>query len=209
MMRTTLAVPALALALSLAACSKGESPPERDVAAQSTGAATRATATEPAVAATPAPDTAAPGRQHQYTSIANCRIVKEERAEMPYIERECAGPGAFTLRISDSDARQRITLIGPSSEPIDLPLNRIGGGGFSSFGQTAEWRGPAGAPFAPDSLIVRFDVAEQPNPAPETSYLLVARLGRDPCLVAIVPPGPDQNDSARARADAPGACLPG
>lgn len=128
---------------------------------------------------------------------------------MPYIERECAGPGTFTLRISDSDARQRMALIGPSNEAVALPLNRIGGGGFSSFGQTAEWRGPSGTPFAPDSLIVRFDVAEQPYPAPETSYLLVARLGRDQCLVAIVPPGLGQNDSARARADAPGACLPG
>lgn len=128
---------------------------------------------------------------------------------MPYIERECAGPGTFTLRISDSDARQRMALIGPSGEAVDLPLNRIGGGGFSSFGEIAEWRGPAGTPFAPDSLIVRFDVAEQPHPAPETSYLLVARLGRERCLIAVVPPGPDQNDSARARADDSGACLPG
>ena len=128
---------------------------------------------------------------------------------MPYTETECRGLGYFTLRITDSDARQRMTLVPPSSEAFELPLARIGGGAFSGFGETAEWRGPAATPFEPDSLIVRFDVTEQPYPAPETSYLLVARLGRDPCLVAVVPPGQGQNDSARAKADAPGACLPG
>ncbi|MFN6936773.1 MAG: hypothetical protein ACK4NZ_16665, partial [Tsuneonella sp.] len=90
--------------------------------------------------------------------------------------------------------------------PYAVPVARIGGGAFSSFGKSAEWRGASAQPFTPDSLIVRYEVAEEPYPAPETSYLLVVNLRAEPCLVAVVPPGPAQNDSARAAADLPGAC---
>ena len=54
---------------------------------------------------------------------------------------------------------------------------------------------------------MRYNVAEEPYPAPETSYLLSVKLGSEPCVVAKVAPGPGQNDSARTAADGPGNCL--
>lgn len=193
----------------LAACS--QEPSSSAPAAGDTAAATAVpTAAVPdAPEATPSADPEVSGRRHQYTSLKGCTVVREEREEMPFIETECRGPGGHALRIADSDARQRMTLIPPTSEPYRLPLDRIGGGGFSSFGVTAEWRGPASGPFEPDSLVVRYNVAENPYPAPETSYLLIVRLGADPCLVAAIPPGPGQNAAARSAADRPGACMNG
>ncbi len=155
-----------------------------------------------------ATDAKAPGRQYRYTSLKDCRTVRDQRTEMPLIETECGGPGPFMVRISDSDARQRMTLITPQGAPYAIPVDRIGGGGFSNFGDTAEWRGPAGDGFRPDALIVRYRVAEQPYPAPETAYLLVVRLAPSPCLVARVAPGPRQNQQARAAADSSPSCLP-
>ena len=126
---------------------------------------------------------------------------------MPFTETQCAGPDGWSLRIGDSDARQRLTVLQPTGHEAPLDTARIGGGGFSSFGRTAEWRGPAGPAFAPDALIVRYQVAEQPQPAPETAYLLAVRLAPEPCIVARIAPGPQQNALARAAADRGGACL--
>ncbi|ANY19224.1 hypothetical protein A6F68_00695 [Tsuneonella dongtanensis] len=157
------------------------------------------------------PDRAAPGRVQVYSSLENCRVVRQVRVEMPLIETECRTPSPFDLRITDSDARQSMTLVDPAGTAHRLATNRIGGGGFSSFGKTAEWRGDdvsaVNGHFEPDSLIVRFEVAEAPYPAPPTSHLLVVKLGRTPCIVAKIAPGPGQNESARAAADDPGACL--
>jgi hypothetical protein len=90
-----------------------------------------------------------------------------------------------------------------------LPL--LAGGAFSSTGDTVEWRGDTpGGTFAPRALIVRQTVMEDPDPeVPEVSYLVVARLAPEPCVVARVRPGPDQNDRARQAADRGGACLGG
>lgn len=92
-----------------------------------------------------------------------------------------------------------------------LDTTAIDRGAFSSFGRTAEWRGQdvsreVGGHFEPDAMIVRYDYAENPHPAPETSVLLVVRLGRDPCILEAVPPGPGQNDSARRIADSGRDC---
>ena len=129
------------------------------------------------------------------------------RGEMPFVETLCPGPAGWAVRVTDSDARQNLIVVPPEGTEDSLELSRIGGGGFSSLGETAEWRGPAGEPFVPDSLIVRYRVAEKPYPEPETSYLLAVDLRARPCVVARVAPGPAQNDIARARADDPGACL--
>src|SRR3546814_10776677 len=71
-------------------------------------------------------------------------------------------------------------------------------------------RGEAGARFAPDAMIVRYNVAEKPtSPGSETSYLLVVSLDAErPCVTDKITPGADQNDRARAVADADHACLP-
>lgn len=203
-------IPCLPLLALIAACSQQAPAPDPVSSEGVDRASSASTATAPSAQASAAADAAdPPGRQHRYTSLKNCKLLREEREEMPLTEVSCAGQGSYSLRILDSDARQRMTLVPSSGESYALPVDRIGGGAFSSFRDTAEWRGPAGEPFKPDALIVRYSVAEKPHPAPETSYLLVARLGADPCLVAVVPPGPGQNDSARASADGAKACLPG
>lgn len=188
----------LGAAALLAACSSEE-----------TGAADEV-APEPSEArADPAPASPAEvaGRAFRYTSIAECEVLREEREEMPFVETLCQGPAGWALRVTDSDARQNLVVVPPGGHDASLELSRIGGGGFSSLGDTAEWRGPGGADFKPDALIVRYSVAEEPYPAPETAYLLVVDLAPRPCVVARVAPGPAQNDIARARADDPGACL--
>jgi hypothetical protein len=149
----------------------------------------------------------APSRTAAYTSLENCKVVREERTEMPYIETRCTGPAGWALRIADADARQTLTVLPPIGREIRLDTARIGGGGFSSFGKTAEWRGAAGPTFSPDALIVRYQVAEKPHPAPETAYLLAIRLSPEPCIVAHIAPGPEQNAQARTAADRGGACL--
>lgn len=185
----------MAAALGLAACSSEES-----------GAA--GAEAEPGAQRQPAkPAAAIDGRAYRHTSLAECELVSGEGDEMPFVETLCRGPAGWTLRVTDSDARQNLIVVPPHGRDVSLDLSRIGGGGFSSVGPTAEWRGPAGEPFAPDSLIVRHQVAENPYPEPETSYLLAVDLAPRPCVVARVAPGPAQNAIARARADNPGACL--
>ena len=149
------------------------------------------------------------GRAWRYTSVADCTMVHEEKDEMPYVEVRCDGPAGYALRISDFDARNDLTVVDPAGEATPLHLNRIGGGNFSSIGDTAEWRGPAGATFAPDALIVRYNLAEKAYPGPDTPYLLAIRLQPRPCVVAKIAPGPAQSTDARRAADDPGACLIG
>lgn len=189
-----LALPALTL---LAACSPADESPAPP---EATGSPTTPSASsEP----TQSP---VPGRAHRYTALTGCQLVREEREEMPYTETLCAGPAGWSLRISDSDARQTLAVVAPDKRETRIDLSRVSGGAFNSFGKMAEWRGPAGEPFAPDSLIVRFQVAEQPHPAPEVAYLLAIHLGPAPCLIAKVAPGPSQNEAARTAADGSKAC---
>lgn len=193
--------------VALAACSQhdGDNP-----APDETGAAAPAPAAAPSAGASSAAlpaDGETDGRAFRYTSLDDCKVVREEHEEMPYVETLCPGPAGWALRVSDSDARQNITVVTPEGKETSLELTRIGGGGFSSVGGTAEWRGPAGAGFEPDSLIVRYRVAEAPYPEPEASNLLAVDLAPRPCVVAKVAPGPAQNSIARNRADDPGICL--
>ena len=186
-----------AAALALGACSSEE--PD--------AAATAAADTPPEAADGSFDTSAETTRAHRYTSLAGCEVLREEREEMPFVETLCPGPAGWALRVTDSDARQNVIAVSPDGREASLELSRIGGGGFSSVGETAEWRGAAGPDFAPDALIVRYQGGENPHPEPETPYLLVVDLAPRPCVVARVAPGPAQNEVARARADDPGACL--
>lgn len=188
---------AIAAATLLTACSSEESGAADEVAPDSSGTTADLSPAPPEIA----------GRAYHYTSLAECKVVREEREEMPFVETLCPGPAGWALRVTDSDARQNLIVVPPDGRDASLELSRIGGGGFSSLGETAEWRGPTGSDFKPNALIVRYRVAENPPPEPETAYLLVVDLAPRPCVVARVAPGPAQNDIARARADDPGACL--
>ena len=186
-------------AVLLAACSSEESGAADDGSSEIAAGASAETS--------PAPSDETAPRAHRYSSLSDCEVVREEREEMPFVETLCAGPAGWALRVTDSDARQNLIVVAHDGRETSLELSRIGGGGFSSLGDTAEWRGPTGSDFKPDALIVRYRVAENPHPEPETAYLLVVDLAPRPCVVARVAPGPAQNDIARARADDPGACL--
>ena len=185
-------LPALAL---IAACSQETAD---EPAPAVTGSVTSA-------AAEPAPSPVA-NRAYRYTSLEDCKLMRAELDEMPYSEVVCPGPAGWALRIADADARQTLSVVAPDGKETKLDLSRESGGAFNSFGKVAEWRGPATEPFAPDALIVRFNVAEQPHPAPEVAYLLAIRLKPMPCLVEKVAPGASQNDAARAAADAGREC---
>ena len=195
----------IALPLALAACSPGDDQAQGDASpAASPEAANEDGPTEGPL---PAGIESDGQRMHGYTSLEGCEVVREETAEMPYLETLCRGEAGWALRTTDSDQRQNLVVVEPGGKETSLDLTRIGGGGFSTLGPQVEWRGPAGQPFSPDALIVRYRVAEQPYPEPETSYLLAVDLAPRPCVVARVAPGPAQNAIARARADDPGACL--
>ena len=184
----------LALVASLAACS-AEPADDREAGA-------------PAEAGAPTVDAGgAPGRAHEYTRLSDCRTVREETEEGQFLEQECPGAGGYRLKMTVGDLRANIHVIGLDGKETSLDLSRIGGGGFSALGETLEWRGPAGDPLAPDSLIVRYNVVEDPESNVEVSYLLPVRLAQEPCVIGKVAPGAAQNARARDVADAGGTCL--
>ena len=113
-------------------------------------------------------------------------------------DRDCKGVGGYTLEWGSGDLREDLTIIqGKARTNLDIPTI-IAGGAFDSLGKTLEWRGPAGG--APDVLVMRVHVADAEG-RNDSGRLAVARLTPTPCLVAIVPLGPEQSDRARAIAD--------
>ena len=138
-----------------------------------------------------------------YTELgeARCRIVEENKEEGPYWLRRCPGHAGWQLDWSDSDLRQGLTLISPQGRETELNLSDlVAKGAFNSLGKTVEWRGQS--PHQPKVLIVRMNVANGVEPRlPDISRLAVVRLTRTPCLVAVIEPGPGQNDRAREVAD--------
>lgn len=145
----------------------------------------------------------------RYTSLANCTLLRSAPEEGGFFEHECPGEGGYRLRHVEADLRENIVVLSPDGTEHGLGLPALANGAFSSTGDTVEWRGEAKSEtFVPRALIVRQSAMEDPNPAvPEVSYLVVAKLGKEPCVVARIAPGPDQNERARAAADAGGECL--
>lgn len=195
----------LAPLLLLAACSKPAEPalePSNEAsAAASSDAASRATA-EPDAAAS---DT--PGPVSQYTRFKDCELIAEGRGE-DWSTSACKGLGGYDLRIEYGDARDELVLVRAGRPPARLGLFQLGGGGFNTLGDTAEWRGAGqGRSFTPSALIVRNKLSEDPeDSARQTAYLLVIDLAKG-CIAAQVPPGSDQNEAARGIADKlPGTC---
>lgn len=180
------------------ACSPSESAPPDEVSAG-------ATPSSPAVAPAPPGE----GVGHRDTRLSACTLERSAPEEAGFAEHLCPGEGGFRLRLTESDLRQNIHLLAPGGGEHDLGLPALADGAFSSVGDTLEWRGSSsGGAFTPHALILRQSVMENPDPAvPETSYLVVARLGSSPCVVARIAPGPGQNERAREAADADGECL--
>jgi len=133
--------------------------------------------------------------------LEQCRLVEKNEEEGGYYRHHCPGVGGFSYELVESDLRQSLVIIAPGGRRDDISLtSATGSGGFSTIGQTFDWRSLAGAP--PRSLTVRFNVNEDPEAiVPARSYLVVVRLAAPACPVGVVPPGPGQNDTARAIAD--------
>lgn len=152
---------------------------------------------------------AAPEERFRYTRLTGCTLTRSAPDEAGFFEHECPGEGGYRLRHVEADLREDLVVLAAGGAEHDLGLTMLARGAFNSLGETVEWRGdaPAGG-FAPAALIVRQTVMEDPDPnVPEVSYLVVARLTPRPCVVGRVPPGPEQNQRARALADADRPCA--
>ena len=187
----------LLLVLALVACTPADEAGNSPVAADPI-------ATGPAPSAIP--ETVR--RESVFTdlTIEKCRIVEENKEEGPYWLRRCPGHAGWQLEWSDSDLRQGLDLISPVGRKTELRLSDlVAKGAFNSLGQKIEWRGEG----APEALIVRMNVANGVEPRlPDISRLAVVRLTKTPCLVAVIEPGPRQNERAREIANGPLAeCL--
>ena len=143
-----------------------------------------------------------------YTSLkpADCKLLEQNLDEGGYSRHLCRGVAGYRVETSESDLRQGLTIIAPGGRRSDIDLSaRVANGAFNALGPTAEWRGKDRD--APRALIVRLNVAK-PEGGPDTSNLVVIRLGDPTCISSVVPPGPQQNDLARKQADAETpACL--
>ena len=143
-----------------------------------------------------------------YTSLkpADCKLLEQNVDEGGYSRHLCRGIAGYAIETSESDLRQGLTVIAPGGRRTEIDLSaRVANGAFNALGPTAEWRGKNRE--APSALIVRLNVTK-PEQAPDTSNLVVVRLGDPTCISSVVPPGPRQNEMARRQAEAePPACL--
>jgi hypothetical protein len=138
-----------------------------------------------------------------YTSLkpADCRLLEENVDEGGYSRHRCDGIAGYALETSESDLRQDIVVISPEGARSELGLSgKVAKGAFNALGSAAEWRGANKD--APSALIVRLGVANGAEPnRPDTSNLVVVRLSAPACVVAVIPPGANQNAAARGAAD--------
>lgn len=189
-----------ATALLATALLAGCSPPENEQAVPSA---------VPSAKPEPSPSASeTPGRMTAYTSLEGCPILEQNPDEAGYYLSECPGAGGYKVRVIEFDLRQTVEVVPPDGVAHGLELAAVTGGGFSTLGKTAEWRGPrtTGA-FAPDALILRHEVVTDPEGKITVSYLVVVSVAGEPCVTARIAPGSGQNAKARAAADAGGACL--
>jgi hypothetical protein len=132
-----------------------------------------------------------PVRSSRYTSLdpASCDLL-EGNASKNLSHRRCAGPAGYALETMQGDARQELAIISPdgSRSELNLPAPVAG----ATFGKLAEWRGPRSGQLR--ALIVRVSNASEPRGPRDLGNLIVARLMRPACVVAVVPPGARQNE---------------
>ena len=148
-----------------------------------------------------APLTGAPQSQFTSLDVAMCQLIARNDEEAGYARHRCAGAAGYQVELVESDLRQTIEIVRPGAKSYSLELSAlVAGGGFSSVGKVAEWRGAD--PANPRTLTFRYGVNEDPDPAvAPRSYLVVAKLAAPLCVVARVSPGPDQSIRARRIAD--------
>jgi hypothetical protein len=142
---------------------------------------------------------AAPQRVSLFTQLDDKACGKENiLEETGDWDRRCMGAGGYQLEWSSGDLRENLALVRAGKETsLDIPT-KVANGAFDALGKTLEWRGPKGG--APDVLVVRVHVANAEGKS-DSGRLAVIRLGKQPCVVAVVAPQAGQSDKARAIAD--------
>lgn len=111
----------------------------------------------------------------------------------------CDGVGGYKLEVYLDDERNSLGVMLSSNKTVGLDFWNYFGN-FSELGEKAEWRMKGQKAVA---LIVRLNVSDQGDGKPQTSYLIVSKLGSSgACVTDIVKPGKNQNAQARRLADA-------
>jgi hypothetical protein len=169
-------------------------------------AAATAVAWVAAMASTPAatPSTSA------FVSLEdrNCKVIAEpdETEGEDWSVSVCGKPvGGWSVIVEYDDQRESITL---QRKGVNAKQDYWGfHGGFSSVGSTAEFRSRNKVPYAFIARHVHSIGTDDPSIT--RSDVMVSKLSPKTCVVAIVPPGPNQSALARAAAErAPKmACL--
>jgi hypothetical protein len=139
------------------------------------------------------------GRASRFTQLGDQACGPEKIVEETGDwDRRCEGVDPYDLEWGSGDLREDLTVIeGGTHTNLRIPT-LVAGGAFAALGKTVEWRGQNEQ--APDVMVVRVHVADAEGKN-DSGRLAVARLGKTPCIVAIVPPGAGQSDRARAVAD--------
>jgi hypothetical protein len=197
----------LAIAASLAAC--GRSAPE-----SAAGEAAPVAEASPPAAASAAVETPATvdTLRSVVTSIAEgrCTTVRVD-PETSGSTQECPGIAGYEVLVLDDDARMSITL--RSADGAEHPLSLWGTitSGFSSLGDSLEWRvRGAGEGAAPTALVVEVRANESPeDPERVTVYRAVAKVGPgESCVTDKLDAAATRDEVLRAADAAPGkACL--
>ncbi|MEO7658957.1 MAG: hypothetical protein ABIV48_05020 [Pyrinomonadaceae bacterium] len=136
------------------------------------------------------------------TKIDDCRTIESNPDEGGSYEGECRGVGGFKIRLIEGDIRQTLDIISPDKKRFELNFWNFFGG-FSAIGEKIEWRTRSGMPVA---LIARFNVAKTVDSSQNTSYLMIAKIGKaSACVTDVLDPKARQNEIARKLADAASA----
>jgi hypothetical protein len=139
----------------------------------------------------------------------NCKVIDEPGENEPgddWSVSLCGKPvGGWSVIVEYADVRESITL---QRNGVTSKQNYwLFHGGFSNLGSTVEFRTRKKVPYAFIARHVHSISGEDSSIT--RSDLMVSKLSPKPCVVSIVPPGPNQSALARAAAErAPKmACL--
>jgi len=164
----------------------------------------------------PAVSTSTPQKiESVYTDLAveKCKALDSNPDEGEGYRGECAGVGDYKLEVLEGDLRQTINVVQKNSgDKWELDLWSVVSPQFSALGEKAEWRiRKQNGIVKPHSLIVRYNVSEDPEDSSKmTSYLVVSKIkGESVCVTDIIKPVKGQNLVARKAADGSGSkpCL--
>lgn len=147
------------------------------------------------------------------TSLRNkdCAITTDEYGGS---QGTCPGVGGYKLISLEGDLRASVNILSPNGAQHELNYWSVITGGFSSLGDSAEWRVEKhGNTILPKALIIPVIASENPDNANvKTKYLAVAKITADEiCVTDKILDGPKAASQARIAADSSGNkdCLSG